>query len=144
MGPRITGSPFSANPPVVKPLDNRGKIMNLEIHANHVTVEETFRAYIENHLDLATNHHEEVVGRVTVHLVDMNKNKGGANDVSCKIVAHLLNPHAEIVAEGRDHDPMAAFNAANHKYGALLKKRIEKNQNHHPDHTYHHHNNPEL
>lgn len=118
--------------------------MNYEIHADHVTVEESFSAYIHKHLDLATNHHEEQVGRVTVHLVDMNKTKGGANDVSCKIVAHLLNPHAELVAEGRDHDPMAAFNSANHKYGALLKKRIEKNQNHRPDQDYHHHNNPET
>jgi hypothetical protein len=39
---------------------------------------------------------------------------------------------------------MAAFNAANHKYGALLAKRLEKNHNYHPDHQYHHHNNPEL
>ena len=118
--------------------------MYLEIHTDYVTVEETFRDYIENHLELATNHHENQVGRVTVHLIDTNKGKGGSKDVSCKIVAHLLNPHAEIIAEGRDHDPMAAFNAANHKYGALLNKRIEKTHNHHPDRAYHHHNNPDL
>ncbi len=118
--------------------------MNFEIHADHVILDQVHRDYIEKHVHLASNNHDHSIGRMTVHLVDVNKSKGGAKDVTCKIVAHLNNPHAELVAEGRDHDPMAAFNAANHKYGALLAKRLEKNHNHHPDHQYHHHNNPEL
>jgi ribosomal subunit interface protein len=118
--------------------------MEFDLHTSHVTVEGEFREYIEKHLDLATKNHDEQIARMTIHLIDTNKTKGGAKDVSCKIVAHLLNPNTELVAEGRDHDPLIAFNQAAHKYTALLKKRIEKRQNHRPDHSYHHHNNPEL
>ena len=121
-----------------------GKIMKVEIHTDHVTVEQELKDYIHKHLELASNHHDNAVGRVTVHLVDLYKAKGGGKDVACKIVAHTISPPSELVAEGRDHDALAAFNAANHKYGTLLNKRIEKRQNHHPDHQYHHHNNPEL
>lgn len=118
--------------------------MNLEIHADHVIIDQGHKDYIRKHLELSSNHHDHVVSRMTVHLVDVNKAKGGAKDITCKIVAHLTDPQAELVVEGRDHDPMAAFNSANHKYGGLLAKRIEKRQNHHPDHAYHHHNNPEM
>lgn len=118
--------------------------MDFDLHTSHVTVEDEFREYIEKHLTLATKHHDAQIARLTVHMVDTNKNKGGDKDISCKIVAHVLNPNGEIVAEGRDHDALTAFNHANHKYTALLKKRIEKKQNHHPEHTYHHHNNPDT
>ena len=98
--------------------------MQLNVTGHHIEVTPALRAYIEKKLERITRHYEHVI------------------DVHCILTVEKLSQKAEatlkvrgndIHADATDGDMYAAIDALSDKLDRLVKKRKEKDADHHAE-----------
>jgi ribosomal subunit interface protein len=82
-------------------------------------------AYVSDSIQEELKHFVQHLTRIEVHLSDQNAQKGGADDILCKIEARLKGMQPVIV-EGKDSEKEKALDKALDKMKATLTRIIGK------------------
>ena len=98
--------------------------MRLNIHGQGLTVGPADRERVERRLGFALGRFGDRVGRVTVHLIDVNGPRGGA-DKRCRVVAEVPGHGAAVVEEaGADLGPL--IDRATDRVGRAVRRRLDR------------------
>ena len=101
-------------------------IMNIQFNTdNHIEGTESLESYFSDKISNGLKHFEEHITRVEVHLSDQNADKGGANDIQCKLEARVkgLQP---ITVTSQDASKEKAVIEAIDKMKSVLRTTMGK------------------
>lgn len=103
--------------------------MQVQVNTDkHIKGTENLESFINEKLNGTLKHLTNHVTRCEVHLSDQNADKGGADDVQCKIEARV-EKRQPVVVVGQSDTKEKALNEAAEKLKAALSKIIGKRQN---------------
>ncbi len=97
--------------------------MWLEIHEQGLVADEAERARVERRLRFALGRFGDHIGRVTVHLIDVNGPRGGA-DKKCRVVVEVLGRNPLVLEDTSERLTVAIDRAAD-RVGLMLRRRID-------------------
>lgn len=95
---------------------------------NNIQGTEALEALVKEKINHELKYFADNITRIEVHLSDQNANKGGADDIHCKIEARLEGKQPVIVI-GKDSSKEIALNEAADKMKAKLDSIIGKMRN---------------
>lgn len=97
--------------------------MRVDIHGRGLEVGAEQRERIERRLGFALGRFGDHVGRVAVHLTDVNGPRRGA-DKRCKVVAEVLG-YGPVVVEDTELTLDAAIDRAADRIGRAVRRRLD-------------------
>ena len=98
--------------------------MNIQIHAQDITLTEGLRDYVTRRLAYALIHGQEMVSRIIVRLSDINGPRGGL-DKRCGIEI-LLKGAPAVTIEDTEADIHVAIDRAAERAGRTLDRRLSR------------------
>jgi putative sigma-54 modulation protein len=98
--------------------------MQLEIRGVNYELDDELKDHTARRLRFALGRFTDRVGRVTVHLSDVNGPRGGV-DKRCRIAVALV-PRGVAMVEGSDHDPFALVARAAKRVGQSVRRTLER------------------
>ncbi len=101
--------------------------MRLEIRSQGLDPGQGLRGFIEDRLQSVLGRFGSRIGQVTVHLADVNSQRGGI-DKRCRIVAQLLRS-GQVVVEDTDSDLGAVVRRAMDRLGQSVRQKLERRRN---------------
>ena len=103
--------------------------MTIQVNTDkNIKGSENMQAYVTEKMQNGLKHFAEKITRVEVHMSDQNADKGGANDIQCRIEARLQGQQPVLV-ESKDDNQEKALSGALTKMQAALRTKIGKMQN---------------
>lgn len=97
--------------------------MRAEVIGHGVEVDGEARERVARRLGFALGRFGDRVGRVTVHLVDLNGPRGGV-DKRCRVVVEVLG-HGPVVVEDTNASLTAAIDRAADRVGQAVRRRLD-------------------
>lgn len=97
--------------------------MRLHIHGQGLTFGGAERERVERRFGFALGRFGDSVGRVTVHLVDVNGPRGGA-DKRCRAVVEVAG-HRPVVVEDADARLEVAIDRAADRVGRAVRRQLD-------------------
>jgi len=101
--------------------------MQLEIRSQDLEIDQEFRGSIERRLRFVLGRFGTHIGRVTVHLADLNGPRGG-RDKRCRIVVRLVRT-GQVFVEDTDTDLGAVVDRATDRVGQSVRRELERRNN---------------
>lgn len=98
--------------------------MRLLVHDKKCAIDEELREYLELRLRFALSRFQHRIGKVTVHLKDLNGPRGGV-DKQCRIAVGLV-PNGSVTIEETDADVMRAIAHAAERAGRTVRRELER------------------
>ncbi|MBX9584508.1 MAG: HPF/RaiA family ribosome-associated protein [Gemmataceae bacterium] len=98
--------------------------MRLNIHGPRLVVDAATRSRVARRLGFALGRFGDRVGRVAVHLSDVNGPRGGV-DKRCQVVVEVLG-HGSVVVEETDADLGALIDRAADRVGQAVRRRLDR------------------
>ncbi len=86
---------------------------------------EALEAFVAEKITTSLERFSERITRIEVHLSDQNANKGGADDIQCRIEARIEGMQPIVVTSKSDSKDKATTDAVN-KMKSTLTSTIEK------------------
>jgi len=106
--------------------------MTIQVNTdNHIDGSERMNEYVSERIEDGLKHYVDKITRVEVHVSDLNADKGGADDIQCKIEVRMSGQDP-ILTESKDATEEDALNGALHKMQATLRTVVGKMQEKHP------------
>jgi len=103
--------------------------MQLQLNTDkHIQGTENLKASVADKLEKTLKHLTDHITRIEVHLSDQNGDKGGADDILCKIEARLKGKQPVLVQSKSDDKDKAVTEAAE-KLKAAMNSIIGKMRN---------------
>jgi ribosomal subunit interface protein len=108
---------------------------NMTIQVNtdrNIESTENMETYVTEKIESGFTHFAEKITRVEVHITDQNAEKGGVDDIQCKIEARVqgLQP---VLVESKNDTMHKALSDAINKMQAALRTVFGKMQEKHPN-----------
>jgi len=104
--------------------------MTIQINTdNHIKGSQNMEAYFTGKIEDGLKHFSDYITRVEVHVSDQNGDKGGADDIQCKIEARVQG-QAPVLVESRGENQDKALNTAIDKLQGVMRKVKGKMQAH--------------
>ena len=104
-------------------------IMTIQLNTDkHIKGTESLEQWVTEKISHALKHYEEYITRVEVHLSDLNADKGGIDDIQCKIEARVKGIQPVLVTSKNATKEIALDDAVD-KMKAILRTTIEKMRN---------------
>jgi putative sigma-54 modulation protein len=97
--------------------------MRISIHGRGLGVDGAVLLRVERRLGFALGRFDSRVGRVDVHLSDVNGPRGGI-DKRCRVVVEVLG-HGPVVVEGTDASLPAVIDRAADRVGQAVRRRLD-------------------
>lgn len=88
---------------------------------NNIEGSENMEAYYTEQLEHGLKHYSEYITRLEVHVSDQNADKGGADDIQCRIEARVRNQEP-VMVEAQEENQEAALANAIDKMQAVMRK----------------------
>lgn len=98
--------------------------MRLNIHGRGLAIDEAVRERVERRLGFALGRFGDRVGRVDVHLSDVNGPRGG-EDKRCRVVAEVPG-HGPVVVTDDGSDLDALIDRATDRIGRAVRRRLDR------------------
>lgn len=98
--------------------------MKFEIHRHGFAMEPAVQDHIERRLRLVLGRFGPRIGRVTVHLADINGPRGGL-DKRCRIIARLRGG-GRVIVEDTNAELTAAVHGASDRLGQSVRRQLER------------------
>lgn len=95
---------------------------------NNIQSTEVLKKYVSEKVNAAFKHYAEKITRIELHLSDQNAEKGGLDDIQCKIEARVEGKQPVIVAS-KSNSKEIALDEALDKMKARLGTMIGKMRN---------------
>ncbi|MEM9050963.1 MAG: HPF/RaiA family ribosome-associated protein [Bacteroidota bacterium] len=103
--------------------------MIIQINTNSkIQGSQNMEAYFTERIEDGLKHFSDYITRVEVHVSDQNGDKGGADDIQCKIEARLQGQQPVLV-ESREENQDKALSVAIDKMQGVMRKVKGKMQN---------------
>jgi ribosomal subunit interface protein len=99
--------------------------MQIDLHAPHMKVTDKIQATVEEAFTRAVRAHTRYVASVSVHLEDINAQKGGI-DKKCKVVSQMAHGGHTLVVEEIGDEILATIRAASHRFEQALHKEVDR------------------
>ena len=99
--------------------------MQIDPNAPHMKVTDSIQKTVDEAFARAVKAHQRHVESITVHLEDINAQKGGV-DKKCKVVGHMAHGGHTLVVEETGHDILAAILAASHPFEQARHKAVDR------------------
>jgi len=98
---------------------------------NNIEGSQNMEAYFTERIESGLKHFADHITRVEVHLSDQNGEKGGADDIQCRIEARV-EVQQPVMVENREGNHEKALSGAIDKMQAVMRKIKGKMQEKHP------------
>jgi ribosomal subunit interface protein len=98
---------------------------------NHINGSERMNDYVSKTLKEGLKHYVDIISRAEVHMSDVNADKGGPDDIQCKIEVRVEGQEP-ILAESKNETQEDALTDALKKIQAALKTIKGKMQEKYP------------
>lgn len=95
---------------------------------NHIKGTESLKQIVSEKISHALKHYEDNITRVEVHLSDLNADKGGIDDIQCKIEARVKGIQPVLVVS-KNATKEIALDEAVDKMKAILRTTMGKMRN---------------
>jgi len=103
-------------------LKTKAFTMTIQINTDkNIEGSQLMENYYTERLQEGLKHFSELLTRLEVHVADLNADKGGADDIQCRIEARVRNQDP-IMVEARAEDQEAALNGAIDKLQGVMRK----------------------
>ena len=99
--------------------------MQIDLNAPHMKVTDSIQNTVDEAFARAVKAHQRYVESVSVHLEDINAQKGGI-DNKCKVVGHMAHGGHTLVVEEVGTDILATIRAASHRFEQALAKEADR------------------
>jgi len=97
--------------------------MWLNITGQGLTVDAAVREHVERRMGFALGRFGDRIGRVVVHLTDVNGPRGG-EDKRCRVVVEVLG-YARVVVEDTDRDVQVAIERMADRVGQAVRRKLD-------------------
>lgn len=102
--------------------------MNIQLNTDkHISGNEGLERFVSEKIKGTLKHLGNHITRIEVHLSDENADKGGPDDIQCKIEARMEN-RQPVMVSSRSDSKEVAISEATDKLKAMLSSMVSKMQ----------------